>query len=247
MVPNPIFEDFEACPPIKIESWYSPSFVSKPDFYHPCNFSAPKSYVGHYKAYMGEAYVGIALIALGYPGLDTEHIQTKLIERLEEEKSYRVSFWVRPAHMISSYFIKGNPGLFFSEDKILYSDVYHYKSPNYTEMISPDLKAHISPEKERWISDTVWTEISGIYTAKGNEEYVTIGIFWEDNPKVVKAYEKALNENEFSKNQIKFGKVFEKECLIENPYKTIISNAEKSFGFLYPYYLIDNVQVIPID
>ena len=126
--------------------------------------------------------------------------------------------------------------------------------------MSPELRAHIGNAMGNYITDTNWVEISGIYTAQGGEQYVTIGMFWDDTPAVVEAYEKYKNKNTRHNKKI-LSKAIKKNLLVVNPYIKKYKKLEDEYirphsPYYYRYwdrekknlyYLIDDVSVIELN
>jgi hypothetical protein len=207
--PNNFHADTFAC-----DGWWSPNDAT-PDYYHKCMDNHTNSYYyykSHYEPKTGNGYIGLALI--GVENFWMEHIQSKLIEPLKAGKQYKVSFWVKLAYKYSDY-AAYNIGLYFSKD----SDIVGKKNnvSSYVRYMTPELRAHIKNPEGNFITDTNWVEISGIYTAQGGEQYITIGMFWDDTPTVVEAYEKYKNKNtQYNKKLL--SKAIKNNLLIENKY-----------------------------
>ena len=212
--PNNFHADTFAC-----DGWWSPNDATS-DYFNKCwielthrNFCQYYyEYLASYMPKTGNGYIGLALI--GVENFWMEHIQNKLIEPLEAGKQYKVSFWVKLAYKYSDY-AAYNIGLYFSKD----SDIVGKKNnvSSYVRYMTPELRAHIKNPEGNFITDTNWVEISGIYTAQGGEQYITIGMFWDDTPTVVEAYEKYKNKNtQYNKKLL--SKAIKNNLLIENKY-----------------------------
>lgn len=253
LVVNGSFEEHWYCSPYlsqdstPCKGWYSPNFGT-PDYLHMCIkdssiFFFNDSITNFCTPHTGRAQVGLCLISIETAGM--EHIQSQLKEPLKAGQKYKVSFWVRLDYQYSDY-TAYNIGVYFSKNKKIFGD-YLLSKHNYIEGMRPELQAQVSNEKGKFIIDTTWTEISGIYTAQGGEKYITIGMFWDDNPKVVKAWERAKKNQSWS-NTKRFGKTVKKYLLKKNKYmeKKYEKSTEKS-GQHFPYYLIDDVSVIELN
>lgn len=255
LVPNGSFESVvDTGFRVEISNWYSPN-NSSPDFLHPLNdssvsqdgyISAPSSYMGTYYAHTGQAYAGLALIFLT-PPLVMEHIQVKLLKPMTKGETYNVSFWVKPAYLFSDYFT-ASLGAYFSSDTILKSkgvlEMLDGEKTGYLEIMSPNLTSSISSSTDSVLSDTSWFCISGTYIASGGERYMTIGMFWEDNPVIKKMYFKAISNPGNLKNQEKLVKLIRQLAMVPNLYKQIRSSENIYFKAGFPYYLIDDVSVV---
>jgi len=249
LISNGSFEEFWYCPPViaqdtfPCKSWHSPNLGS-PDYFHfDCMVNGVINSHEYLSPHSGNAYIGLGLISLENSWM--EHIQSRLIEPLKARQKYKVTFWVCLDYKYSDY-TAYNIGLIFSKNKKILGD-YLLTKDNYITGMSPELQAHISNEKGKFLTDTTWAEISGIYTAEGGEEYVTIGMFWDDNPKVVKAWQKAKEKQAWSNNK-RFAKALNKHLLKKNIYmENKYLNFPNKGNQHYPYYIIDNVSVVPID
>lgn len=254
LVYNGSFEEHWYCSPFvsqdstPCKGWYSPNFGT-PDYLHICIKDSSIFFLYNDSIYnicsphTGRAQVGLCLISIETAGM--EHIQSQLKEPLKAGQKYKVSFWVRLDYQYSDY-AAYNIGLYFSKNKKIFGD-YLLSKHNYIEGMTPELQAHVSNEKGNFITDTTWKEISGIYTAQGGEKYITIGMFWDDNPKVVKAWERA-KENQSWGNTKRFGKTVKKYLLKKNKYmEKKYEKSPSKIGQHFPYYLIDDVSVIELN
>jgi len=207
--PNNFYIDTFAC-----EGWWSPNDAT-PDYYHKCMDNQPYSYSDHityYEPHSSNGYVGLALIGVKYFWM--EHIQSQLLKPLEAGKRYKVSFWVQLAYKYSDY-ATYNIGLYFSKDPDIVGKKYNLSS--YLRYMTPELRAHIKNTDGNFITDTNWVEISGIYTAQGGEQYITIGMFWDDTPEIVKALKRCKNHNNVFNRKLLSNSI-KNNLLIENKY-----------------------------
>jgi hypothetical protein len=220
LVYNGSFEEYCKCPGsynsdiFACEGWWSPNDAT-PDYYHKCMDNHTNSYYyykSHYEPKTGNGYIGLALIGVKYFWM--EHIQSHLLEPLEAGKRYKVSFWVRLAYKYSDY-ATYNIGLYFSKDPDIVGKKYNVSS--YLRYMTPELRTHIKNPDGNFITDTNWVEISGIYTAQGGERYITIGMFWDDTPAVVEAYNKCKENNTKGNREI-FSEAIKNNLLVENKY-----------------------------
>lgn len=251
LVVNGSFEEHWYCSPslsqdsTPCKGWRSPN-LGTPDYLHICIkdssiflLSNDSSINNICSPHTGVAQVGLCLISIETAAI--EHIQSQLTKPLKAGQKYKVSFWVRLDYKYSDY-AAYNIGLYFSKNKKILGD-YLLSKDNYIEGMTPDLQAQVNNEKGKFITDTTWIEISGIYTAQGGEKYITIGMFWDDNPKVVKMWKKA-KENQSWGNTKRFGKTVKKYLLRKNLYmEDKYKNAPGKIGQHFPYYLIDDVSV----
>jgi outer membrane protein OmpA-like peptidoglycan-associated protein len=181
LVPNDSFEEYKKCPGElgrMPEGWYAPT-GGTPDYFNACakgDAGVPKNMVGVQKAKSGKGYCGIAVHDI--VTYVHEYIQAKLLQPLEKQEKYCVSFYVSLADF--SNFESSGLGLILSKDSIhiLKTSKDWWKRLPYAPDICDSL--HYAS------SDTGWTLISGIYVAKGGEKFITIGNFFPDNKYVSK-------------------------------------------------------------
>jgi len=176
LVPNWSYESFSSCPSgysqIHLASpWYDPTGATS-DFYHSCSnpsfAGVPSQGIYLFQpARTGSGYAGFyAVQPLGTNF--REYIQVELLDTLETNQCYVVSFYVNLANY-HRYAIN-NIGAYISHTAISVS------SPN-----PYNINPHISNPSNLILSDTInWVEIKGLYTATGGEKYLTIGNFKDD-------------------------------------------------------------------
>jgi len=178
LVQNGSFEEFTVCPTMAgqiqlVKHWWSAG--GTPEYFNACSngsVNVPNTLMGFQH---GKNSVAFAGITLWYPWyLYREYIQTKLSNPLIKDKIYCVTFYVNLADMSAVAIDK--IGACFSNDTI------KAQFPNGLIDTIPS----ISNLSGNIIKDTVnWVKISGEYIAKGNEQILTIGNFYNDeNTKV---------------------------------------------------------------
>ena len=242
LVRNASFEEYILCPIAESDNinicvdWVSPN-PSTPDYFNQCSesefFTVPKNDFGDHPAHSGLAYYGILLVEPKSGWM--EHIQSRLLKPLEPNRRYEVSFYIRFPYLASLY-SADQMGMHFSKKRILTDQ---YLGGTYEYQMKPHLVAHVENESDSimQIGDK-WVLISGMYEAKGGEEFITIGMFWDDRPKLIKRMNKNKGVGKY-KSVEKL--LFEKCILNENKrpeYGTWLKN--------HPYYFIDDVSVIPL-
>jgi hypothetical protein len=186
LVPNPSFEIFDKCPKdynveykkILVPGWYMPTGGTS-DYFNVCakaQVGVPQNFMGNCLAKDGGAYAGIILI-LEPPADSTkpakinyrEYLGTKLDHPLIKGQWYVVRFYFSiPSR--STYAVN-RLGAYFSEEKIghkLSTGVLSYKPQVYMDSV------RMVTEKETWF------EVVDTIQAKGNEQYMTIGNFYND-------------------------------------------------------------------
>jgi hypothetical protein len=177
IVPNFSFEEIIDCPVSsgqfdKVISWFTP-LSNGADYANACSSSnvcgVPTNSDGfsYQRPKSGNGYAG--LFSINGVGNDfKQYVSIKLTNILSNNSCYFVSFYVSKIHWLS--LSTNNMALNFSAT-----------IPSGTENIL-ELEPHILKFNNPIITDTLnWVEISGLYTATGNEEYITIGNFKRDS------------------------------------------------------------------
>lgn len=227
LVPNPSFEETRACPKDAdyiggVVAWnLFPNFSS--DYFHRCanvfrtpeykqrfpneeilNFSVPRNMFGYQEARTGDAYAGISFC--------NEALAVKLLKPLVKDSIYKVEFFVSLAdssNVGTRYF-----GMYLSNTSIRsYTD-------NRMQIAGfvLDGPLQIQNPTDRFLTDTVnWNSISGFYTAKGGEEYITIAGFQTYHDSLVQRIRP------------------------DRPLQKIYRSTEKQLG----YYFVDDVSIVP--
>ena len=227
LVPNPSFEETRACPKDcdyigGVVAWnLFPNFSA--DYFHRCanvyqtdeyrrrfpreeilNFSVPRNMFGYQEARTGDAYAGISMC--------NEALAVKLLRPLAKDSIYKVEFFVSLAdssNVGTRYF-----GMYISEAPIR---IITDNQMLVSEFIL-DEPLQIQNPPDRFLTDTAsWTPITGLYTAKGGEQYITIGGFY--------AYHDSLVQ----------------KTLDNRPLAKVYRSTEKQLG----YYFVDDVSVVP--
>ncbi len=186
---NPSFEIHSMCPERidalgimrEVEAWWQPTKGSS-DYYNACgarDCQVPRNKLGIQAAHSGDAYCGIYCSKENY----REYLQTELRSPLQAGKRYRVSFWVSLAdkspHAVATL------GAFFSRERL--SDTTWNILMQTEEVWQPDDRLQIiakrcipqvaNPFDNILDNAQTWQEVSGEFTAKGGEQYLTIGNF----------------------------------------------------------------------
>jgi outer membrane protein OmpA-like peptidoglycan-associated protein len=185
LVPNHSFEDAWTCPysfvpnPVAkpYPGWFNPN-KGTPDQFHPCSkgdAGVPENFAGFAYPFDGAAYAGIILREIFddsvgyYKGVSREYIQTKLLKPLNRGKLY--CFKLHYINANKSMFAVDALGVAITTDKIGRKDagliIQHPQVINKPGNIMDN--------------QTQWKELCGTYRAKGNEQYLTIGNFWDNS------------------------------------------------------------------
>jgi hypothetical protein len=181
LVPNYSFESYRICPTNTNDSipapWYEPTNGLGAAYANACstdkNVSVPRNaYTGFQYAKTGNAYTGIFF--MNQPNINgRNYIQVKLIDFLRSSKCYYVEFYVN--HTNWNTIACNNISMAITKNQIWADTIidpygvipYNAQIFNYGNPI---------------IKDTLnWVKVSGIYTAQGGEQYITLGNFKKDN------------------------------------------------------------------
>jgi gliding motility-associated-like protein len=175
LVPNPSLEDYIVCPssygsggPLLAPPWSSATQGST-DYLNSCSTSAsvdiPHNTFGWQLAHTGEAYAGGYFYIDGTNGI-REYLLAPLLEPLEANVAYEVSFWVSCSE--SGCGIK-EIGAFLSVNPPPFQTFFELQD-------DPQIESTIG-----YVSDTMnWQLISGCFIAAGGEAYITIGNFYNN-------------------------------------------------------------------
>jgi gliding motility-associated-like protein len=174
IAPNPDFESYTACPPglnfpgppeIQCFPWTSGSWAT-PDYHHVCaspgDVGVPTNFFGYQPALSGDAYCGIYSFAVS-GGDYREYLQAPLVEPLEADVAYYVSFNVSLSNKCCGI---RQLGAYFST----VPPAYNWNDPI---LVTPQVESD-GP----YLSDTIqWMQIEGCFRAAGGESFITIGNF----------------------------------------------------------------------
>ncbi len=188
LVPNPSFENYTDtiiagdtfC---NCTQWYSPTDLEADYFNQHTTgvvYGVPNNYMGYRTPHAGSAYFGLGIRYI-YNASDSEggvnqrqYIQTKLLDSLSKGVKYCVSFYVTLTD--SAAYATDGIAAYFSDTDVTHHDSLlfpYYRTLNYNpQVFNPH--GNIISDKQNW------TLISGSFIAKGGEQYITIGNFWDD-------------------------------------------------------------------
>jgi gliding motility-associated-like protein len=193
LVPNCSFENISSCPSApgqinKAIPWFSAN-TSTPDLLNECyniapiyGVDVPQNIWGYQFAHTGIGYANITTYDSFYPIGDREYISVKLDIPLIAGRKYAAGFHTSAAAEDSLWNAIVSPnngstwaidclGLVFTDTAIFVTNMLPMTN------IIPQI---ISPPSY-FLKDTVnWMLVKGVYTAIGNEQYITIGNF-KDN------------------------------------------------------------------
>ncbi|MGB3619405.1 MAG: hypothetical protein WBA12_14910, partial [Catalinimonas sp.] len=173
LVPNPSFEEISACPDdysqiSRAAPWQGFAFGGEDvDLFHACGkkaFGVPRNFTGEARARTGHGYAGLFV---WYPQFPTyrEFLQVPLEEPLRPGRTYEAVMYVRRA----SYRTVALGGMGF----VFTSDSLRPHAGNWTDF-TPQVAR---PPGEPVEDSHRWTKISGRFRARGDERWLTIGVF----------------------------------------------------------------------
>lgn len=181
LIKNGDFETYDKCP-ISYRSkkqflpeWYSPT-RGTPDYFNRCSRSKagiPNNFAGTIDPVSGDGCIGIIAadlsrsVGLKY-GWSREYIATRLIDKLEKDNWYCISFYVS----LSDYSKMAiqQIGVYFSHKKV--------SLPIKHEL---EFEPQVMTVDSFIVNRNKWQLITGKYKAQGNERYIIIGNFQSDN------------------------------------------------------------------
>jgi OmpA-OmpF porin, OOP family len=181
LIYNGDFEEYDTCPTsistpgdYQIEhclGWYSPTYATS-DYFNACaNWpaSVPVNITGNRTPFSGSAYCGVYIENCTYPscpGWFVEYLQSKLKKPLEANKKYEFSCYIALSSIYYQYSFS-EFGAHFTSAKLSSNNFKPFE-------IQPVLKNKIG----KTLSDTInWFEFKSDFTAKGGEEYITLGFY----------------------------------------------------------------------
>lgn len=193
LVPNPGFEDYNGCPmagntmstsdiifPL-VDQWFKPTQGST-DYFNTCGdalFGIPENENGYEPSHNGNGYCGLIALTHNYNNY-REYLEVKLSQPLQKDHLYCVQFYVSNASGFDSTGSVVTPqglavngmGAYFSAT--LLSDL---TGVGPVLNVQPQI---INPPSHLLAEENGWELITGIYSAAGGEEYMTIGNFLND-------------------------------------------------------------------
>ena len=190
LVYNPSFEEYRECPRkidalgtlTIVDAWYQPTAGSA-DYYNVCgsrDCGVPKNKLGIQDAHLGDGFCGIYCSKTDY----REYLQTQLKEPLRAGEMYRVSFYVSLSEYSSG--AVATIGALFTDERVgdtvrsvLMNKEIRHLAPGVSQTVASYYEPQVVNEYERVLTDTkAWMQISGVFTAKGGERFMTIGNFY---------------------------------------------------------------------
>ena len=190
LVFNPSFEEYRECPRkidalgtlTIVDAWFQPTAGSA-DYYNVCgarDCGVPKNKLGIQDAHYGNGFCGIYCSKTDY----REYLQTQLKEPLKAGEMYRVSFYVSLSEYSSG--AVATIGALFTDERVgdtvrsvLMDKKVRHLAPGISQTVASYFEPQIVNDYDRVLTDTkAWMQISGVFTAKGGERFMTIGNFY---------------------------------------------------------------------
>ena len=194
LIKNPSLEEYTCCPTnagmIDCAIYWTQPVVgnSSSEYLNKCAIdSIPPSNIGwlafFQHALFGNGYAGIRSYDYSINIPNREYIQGTLSESIIPNKCYYCQFWVKLFNFTNSsiypFCAIDALGIYFSDTLPLKTDI---------DEMAMYYTAQINNPTGRIISDTNnWTKISGTFIATGEEKFITIGTFKQEN-EITKIY-----------------------------------------------------------
>jgi|AntAceMinimDraft_17_1070374.scaffolds.fasta_scaffold49778_2 hypothetical protein len=234
LVMNPDFEEYW---PHKIyysdidtfaaKNWYSiySSYYSTVDYFIKGNRipsrNVPNNSLGYHPAHSGKAYAGFIPLCIGGGREKTymEFITGTICEPLKKDKKYEVSFYIKQGGNKCGIYSTKLEVSFSSDSKFFKIknkiSLYDYEYSFYQNVFAEKkITADIIYDNIPLLYDTSsWIKLSNIYTARGGEKYITIGLFYQGK--------------EISKRISKMSDEYQKKFFKPNKRKKILKNIDK--------------------
>ncbi len=210
-------------------------------------YGVPSNLNGDIPAVSGCAYLGF--VPIMWSGV-MNPVTGTLKYPLKKDSTYRFSFYLRNAGLMSYFFLTGLEVIFskqidtfsnYPSGSFLYQNVFN----NTQNWIEPDLFFLLNEKCD----SLYWKKYEAIYKARGGEQFFTIGVFFQDE-KLIKICQNYLMkfrnekwENSFLKTHFKNPLFIKNKC-----YSTVcLKNwGIKQFDLAKrAFYLIDDVSLIP--
>ncbi|MEO0403404.1 MAG: gliding motility-associated C-terminal domain-containing protein [Bacteroidota bacterium] len=157
------------------------STTASPDYYHnngTAGGDLPETPIALVNAYEGKGVMGF--VATGVKGTDyREYLVNQLNQPLQAGAKYVVSFSVTNGERTSF----STSGLGASHFGVAFSSASPQQIDNEPLMLSPQF------EKQNPLYDRAWTTISFAFVADADYEFMTVGVFGDDQEKDINVYE----------------------------------------------------------
>ena len=197
LVKNPSFESNIKCPDSfgslseDVKNWRKPS-LGTTDYFNTCSDKLPveNNFIGSQLPFDGNAYVGLYLYA---PKDYREYITAELETALEKDKLYKVSFMVNLADEVE--FAIQEFGILFTQAAF---EINTSKNIALDYMPSGGIINYKEIANANFYKDnTKWVEISTIIMGKGNERFLTIGNFKNNDQTLKQVVKKTARKSSY--------------------------------------------------
>ena len=190
LVYNGSFEEYRSCPRkvdavgilTLVEGWYQPTLGSA-DYFHTCGTrecGVPRNKLGYQQPHSGEGYCGIYCSKNDY----REYLQTRLRRRLHTGDSIVVTFHVSLSEestgAVATLGALFTPGRIADTTRALFLDKQRRQlSANVLQTVSHPYIPQVFNPVDSLLADTHgWQSVTGLYVARGGEQYITLGNFF---------------------------------------------------------------------
>ena len=184
LVRNPSFEKTKKCADsislfkTVVKQWSTPT-LGTADLFNPCNdinAGVPKNFNGHQISKFGKNYAGCYFYAKGNY---REYIQGSFKSSLKKGERYKVSLYISLAEKSDIAMATID---FLLTKNIISNAIWTELSPKYLDNQIAETLSVNSPKKEKYHNDKEnWVLISKVITAKGGENFITIGNFQKNS------------------------------------------------------------------
>ncbi|MBI9065820.1 MAG: OmpA family protein [Salinivirgaceae bacterium] len=196
LIPNNSFEEYHTCPEAysansyksNVEFWDSPN-IGTPDYFNVCSkvSGVPRNWMGYADAFTGSAYMGIIacmeqLDARQIPY--REYIRIEVEDSLQKGVKYLASMQVQLG--LSAIAACNGLGMYFSNSPSTSKESFNYP-----------VKPQVFYE-DAIVNKQDWTNICGVFVAKGDEKYVIIGNFLSNQEMKYTAFDENLLQTQYT-------------------------------------------------
>jgi len=144
-------------------NWNKVTVSSSPDYYHQSveRLKSNRRNPEKTPAKSGKRFIGLHLIY----GKHREFIQCEIINKLEQDKLYFFSFYIRLSD--NAKYATNSIGALFTCNEL----------KELCQIDVANMKPDLVNEKKQFINEDGWLKVCGKYAATGNEKFITIGCF----------------------------------------------------------------------
>ncbi|HRN42999.1 MAG TPA: gliding motility-associated C-terminal domain-containing protein, partial [Vicingus sp.] len=181
LVRNPSFEDLYSCPTTSlldnhVKDWYGFNFAR---YFNSCSsaFGVPNNSYGYQIARTGSGYAHLHVYLIPYDTNRRSYIENHLIDTLKKNNLYCVTYYLNLCNNVAGAIKEIDA--YLSTDSVYWNNGYRKVLKN----ITPQIKSN------QMLNDSInWMLVSGLYKAKGGEQYITIGNFNTDENTTVLSF-----------------------------------------------------------